>query len=117
VSNLNDRPILLRNDGGNKGNNWITVDPRLKFSTGIREAIGARVIVTTGTLKQVEDLIPTRGYMSQGDPRLHFGLGHAAAADEIEIRWPDGEVEKQQHVKANQFLKLVHEAKATGVKR
>jgi hypothetical protein len=114
VVNLNDSPKLLRNDGGNR-NNWLTVDAKLKFPTGTRDAIGARVTVTTGKLKQIEDLIPSRGYMSQGDPRLHFGLEKAAYADLVEIRWPDGAVEKYEKVKANQFLKLVHEAKATKV--
>ena len=115
VVNLNDSPKLLRNDGGNR-NNWITVDAKLRFPTGQRDAIGARVTVTTGALKQIEDLMPTRGYLSQGDPRLHFGLGKAAYADLVEIRWPDGAVEKYEKVKANQFLRLVHEAKATKVK-
>ena len=115
VVNLNDSPKLLRNDGGNR-NNWITVDAKLRFPTGQRDAIGARVTVTTGALKQIEDLMPTRGYLSQGDPRLHFGLGKAPYADQVEIRWPDGAVEKYEKVKANQFLRLVHEAKATKVK-
>jgi hypothetical protein len=30
------------------------------------------------------------GYLSASDPRLHFGLGTAAAVDRIEIRWPSG---------------------------
>jgi len=117
ISNLNDRAILLRNDGGSRTNNWLTVDARLKFPTGTRDAIGSRVTVTAGSLKQVEDLIPARGYMSQGDPRLHFGLGKAQFADSVEIRWPDGKTEKLEHVKANQFLKLVHEASVSGGKR
>lgn len=117
ISNLNDRPILLRNDGGDKLNNWLTVDAKLQFPTGTRDAIGARVTVTTGSQKQVEDLIPSRGYMSQGDPRLHFGLGKAQVADSVEIRWPDGTVEKMEKVKANQFLRLVHKTSASGVKR
>ncbi len=117
ISNLNDSPILLRNDGGNRVNNWLTVDARLKFPTGQREAIGARVTVTTGAIKQIQDLVPMRGYMSQGDPRVHFGLGKAQYADSVEIRWPDGVVEKMDHVKANQFLQLTHDAKVNGVKR
>jgi hypothetical protein len=116
IVNLNDNAVLLRNDGGNKLNNWLTVDARLKFPTGTRDANGARVTVTTGALKQIEDLVPTRGYLSQGDPRLHFGLGKAEYADSVEIRWPDGAVEKLEKVKANQFLKLVREAKAVKVK-
>ncbi|MFN7992437.1 MAG: CRTAC1 family protein [Bryobacteraceae bacterium] len=116
VSNLNGHPILLRNDGGNQGNHWLTVELKLKFPTGLRDAYGGRVVVTTGSLKQIEDLVPARGYMSQGDPRLHFGLGKAGAADSVEIRWPDGAVEKLENVKANQFLRREHEAKVNGVK-
>jgi hypothetical protein len=116
VVNLNDSAKLLRNDGGNR-NNWLAVEAKLKFPTGTRDAIGARVTVTTVSLRQIEDLIPVRGYLSQSDPRLHFGLGKAAYADSVEIRWPDGSVEKLEKVKANQFLKLVHEANTRGVKR
>ena len=116
VANLNDRPILLRNDGGNTANHWLTVDAKLKFPTSVRDAIGARVTVTTGPLRQIEDLVPSRGYMSQGDPRLHFGLGKSSQADSVEIRWPDGVTEKLENVKANQFVKLLHEAGTNGVK-
>ena len=117
IINLNDYPKLLRNDGGNKVNNWLVIDARLKFPTGTRDANGARVTVTTGSLKQIQDLVPARGYLSQGDPRLHFGLGKAEYADSVEIRWPDGAVERLEKVKANQILKLVREAKAVRVKQ
>ena len=112
VVNLNDSAKLLRNDGGNRGN-WLSVEAKLKFPTGARDAIGARVTVTTGSLRQIEDLVPVRGYLGQGDSRLHFGLGEAAFADSVEIRWPDGTVEKHEKVRANQFLKYAREAKVT----
>ncbi len=108
VVNLNDYPNLLRNDGGNR-NNWITVDARLVFPTGERTAIGARVTVEANGVKQIADLVPMTGYLSQNDPRLHFGLGRAASADRITIRWPDGSVETLKNVKANQVLKLRRE--------
>jgi hypothetical protein len=108
VVNLNDSPNLLRNDGGNR-NHWLKVEARLKFPTGTRHAIGARVTVTTGDLRQIEDLLPTSGYLGQADPRLHFGIGKAKVVDEVEIRWPDGVVEKRHKVKVNQTLKLTHE--------
>jgi hypothetical protein len=113
VNNLNDKAHLLRNDGRNRAN-WLTVEPVLKFPTGARDAIGARVVVTTGVLRQIEDVNPVRGYLSQGDARLSFGLGKAAAADSVEIRWPDGTVEKHTNVKANQFVKYTHDARTGG---
>jgi hypothetical protein len=115
VANLNDVPNLLRNDGGNR-NHWLRVEARLKFPTGTRHAIGARVTVTTGDLRQIEDLVPTRGYLGQADPRLHFGIGKAAVVDVVEIRWPDGVVEKLHNVKANQTLRLTHEPQPASTK-
>ncbi|HFB98829.1 MAG TPA: hypothetical protein ENJ62_06785, partial [Bryobacterales bacterium] len=45
----------------------------------------------------------------QNDHRLHFGLGRAAAARSVKIRWPDGAVETFENVRANQVLKLRRE--------
>jgi enediyne biosynthesis protein E4 len=108
LNNLNDDARILRNDGGNR-NRWLIVEPRLRFATGERAAIGARVVVTTGNLKQVEDVNPVRGYMSQGDHRLHFGLKDAERAD-VEIRWPGGKVERFSGVRANQIVRYTQDA-------
>ncbi|MBN2131454.1 MAG: CRTAC1 family protein [Sedimentisphaerales bacterium] len=103
VVNLNDSPRLLRNDGGNK-NHWLMVE--LWLAGGKRLALGARVTVTTGTLVQIQDAIPVRGYLSQGDHRCHFGLGDAEKADVVEIRWPDATTTVLRDVKADQILKV-----------
>ena len=108
--NLNDDAKLLRNDGGSR-QPWLMIDARLKFPTGSRAAVGARVTVTTGALTQIDDVNPVRGYLSQSDPRLHFGLAGADHAT-VEIRWPDGKVERLEAVKANQILTREHPAVA-----
>ncbi len=108
VNNLNGPAKLLRNDGGNK-KNWLMVSARRPG--GKSDALGARVTVTAGGLTQIRDLIPVRGYLSQSDPRLHFGLGQAKKADRVEIRWPDGRTTQLKDVPANQFLKVVQPAK------
>jgi hypothetical protein len=105
--NLNDRARVLRNGGAK--NNWLAVIARLP--NGKTDAIGARVTVTTGSLVQIQDLIPVVGYLSQSDPRPHFGLGKAKQADKVEIRWPDGTVTQLNDVKANQFMKAVKPSK------
>jgi hypothetical protein len=109
VVNLNDHAKLLRNDGGNK-KSWLEVEARLKFSTGSRTAIGARVTVTANGMKLMDDVNPVRGYLSQGDARLHFGLGAATKADSVEIRWPDGKTERMENVPVNRILKVEHAA-------
>jgi hypothetical protein len=50
------------------------------------------------------------GYLSQSDPRVHFGLGKAKSADWIEIRWPDRSVQRIEGVAANQILTVVQGA-------
>src|SRR6266571_3052280 len=85
ILNMNDPPSLLRNDGGNK-NNWIKI--KLVGTKCNRSAIGARVRVVTGKHSQMDEVHTGTSVMSQGDLRLHFGLGKAAKADLIEVRWP-----------------------------
>jgi hypothetical protein len=97
-------PHLLRNEGGT-GNHWIKVDARL--SGGKRTALGARVTVVAGERTQLQDVIPVNGYLSQGDPRVHFGLGAADEAERVEIRWPDGSTETLTQVPADQILTVV----------
>jgi len=106
VVNLNDSAKLLRNDGGNR-NNWLTLEARLPG--GKVDAIGARVTVKTGSLVQIHDLVPVTGYLSQADPRPHFGLGKSPMADLVEIRWPDGRVTQLRDVRARQILSVVQE--------
>jgi hypothetical protein len=107
VVNLNAPAKLLRNDGGT-GNNWLTVEARL--AGGRSDAIGAKVTVTTGSKRQVRDVVAVMGYLSQSDPRVHFGLGKAKSADWIEIRWPDRSVQRIEGVAANQILTVVQDA-------
>lgn len=108
VCNLNDYARLLRNEGGNR-NNWLRVE--VKRPNGKTDAIGARVTVLVGSLRQVEDVVAVKGYLSQSDPRLHFGLGQASKADVVEIRWPGGKVQQFKDVSANQSFKVVQDGR------
>jgi hypothetical protein len=101
---MNDLPSLLRNDGGNK-QNWIKI--KLIGTKCNRTAIGARVRVVTGTHAQMDEVHSGSSVMSQGDLRLHFGLGKAQTADLIEVKWPTTQkVERFTQVKANQILSI-----------
>jgi hypothetical protein len=101
VLNLNARPRLLRNDGGNRAN-WLMIEAVGTHSN--RDAIGTRVRVTAGGVTQTREVRSSSGYLSQSDHRLHYGLGAHATADRIEIRWPDGAVQVLEGTPANQVL-------------
>jgi hypothetical protein len=107
VVNLNAPAKLLRNDGGNN-NNWVTVEAKL--AGGKRDALGARVTVASGSKRQVREVSAVSGYLSQSDPRVHFGLGKVKSVDWIEIRWPDRSVQRIKDVAANQILTVVQGA-------
>lgn len=101
VINLNDRPTLLRNDGGNR-NHWITL--RLVGTKSNRDAIGARVTARVGERTQTAEVRSGGSYLSHNDMRIHFGLDKATRIDRLEVRWPSGLVERFENVAANQFL-------------
>jgi hypothetical protein len=104
VLNMNDLPSLLRNDGGNK-QNWIKI--KLIGTKCNRTAIGARVRVITGEHVQMDEVHSGSSVMSQGDLRLHFGVGKAETVDVIEVKWPTtGKLERFPQVKANQILTI-----------
>ena len=110
VLNLNGPARLYRNDGGNRSN-WIMV--RTVGTESNRDGIGARIRLTAGGATQVRDIRSSSGYLSQSDPRAHFGLGTHEKVDRIEVRWPSGRISTLENVKVNQILTVTEpEAKA-----
>jgi len=88
LNNVDSAPTLLRNVVKNS-NHWVT----FKLVGGPkspRDAIGAKVFVTTGSIRQRADVFSGGSYASSSDQRLHFGLGAATKIDKIEIHWPSG---------------------------
>ena len=101
IVNLNDRGAFLRNNKGNQ-NNWITLN--LVGTTSNRDGIGSRVKITSGGKVQTAQKKSTSGYLSQNDPRMHFGLAKNEIVDIIEIKWPSGKIQVLNNVKVNQIL-------------
>ena len=103
VTNNGETADLLRNDLARRGTALLV---RL-IGTGMnRDAIGARVRVTTGSITQRRDVVAGSSYLSQHDLRLHFGLGAATEADVLEVRWPSGKTETLRGVPAGQIITL-----------
>ena len=102
VSNQASRPQLLRNDGGNR-RHWLLVE--LKGAL-LRDGLGTRVVVTASGRRQIRERQSGGSYLSSHDPRLHFGLDQAERA-EVEVHWPDGQVQRLHQVPTNQILRVV----------
>jgi len=104
VMNMNEPPSLLRNDSRAAGN-WVRV--QLQGTASNRAAIGATVIVTAAGRKQARVVASQSSYYSHSDRRLHFGLGDARQVDEIEVRWPNGTVQRLAGVAARRTVSIV----------
>jgi enediyne biosynthesis protein E4 len=102
VSNMGARPSLLKNFGPRK--NWLLV--RCVGVRCNRDAVGARAYVYVGNRRLSGEVQSGSGYVSQNDPRLHFGLATDARYDRIEIAWPGGEREAFPGGAANQVVTL-----------
>ena len=97
-------PALLRNEGGN-ANHWLGLT--LVGNNGPAAAIGARVTITSGVKKQVKVNQWATSYLSNNDPRLHFGLGPLKQIDLLEITWSDGKKEVYKNLAADRYLTIV----------
>jgi hypothetical protein len=69
-----------------------------------REAMGARITVAAGGRTQMREVKSGSSYLGQNDLRLHVGLGAAARAEQVRIRWPGGVVETLRDVAAGQII-------------
>jgi hypothetical protein len=109
---MDSTPLLLRNEVRNS-NHWLT----LKLIGGPkspRDAIGAKVFVTTGAIRQREDVFSGGSYASSSDQRLHFGLGSATSVDKVEILWPDGAKEEIE-IKTRAIDRIVTVVEGKGI--
>ncbi|HUS10474.1 MAG TPA: CRTAC1 family protein [Pyrinomonadaceae bacterium] len=108
VMNMNEPPLLLRNEyistGRRETNNWLEL--KLVGTKSNRTAIGARLLLKTGSRVQIQEVTSQSSYYSHNDLRLHFGLGQNEKADVIEIRWPTGQTETLKNIVANQILAI-----------
>ncbi len=101
IVNQEGRPLLLRNDGGNK-KNWIKV--RVKCTKSNRTGFGTKVEVQAGGVTQSQEIGGQTSYMSQNFQEAHFGLNREREATRITVAFPSGIVRTLDHVKANQIL-------------
>jgi len=81
------RPALFRNDQ-KTGHHWLRV--KLKGRPPNTDAIGARLALTAGGVTRYREVMPSRGYLSQVELPVTFGLGPLDRVESLHIVWPDG---------------------------
>jgi hypothetical protein len=111
---LGGKGILLHNNPPPVGmrNHWLTI--KLIGTKSNRDGFGARLEAIAGDLHQYIEATSENGYLSQGDPRPHFGLGKHTEVDKLIIHWPSGIDQEIDHVKADQFLTVKEPSETSG---
>jgi hypothetical protein len=100
ITNNNDRPNLLLNEGGAQK----AILVRVAGTKSNRSGIGARLTLTAAGQRQVREVQSGSSYLAQNDLRAHFGLGQSDRAERLEIRWPGGATEVVENLPANQVV-------------
>ena len=81
---------------------WLSI--KLIGTKSNRDGYGTRIEAAAGDLKQIVENEPSSGYLSQNDPRPHFGLGTHRQVDTLTVKWPSGTMQTLEHVPADQIL-------------
>jgi Na+-translocating ferredoxin:NAD+ oxidoreductase RnfD subunit len=98
INSIGGPLILLRNESS--AGNWLEVDVR-PFSPG---AVVTAVLADGRRL--VRAVQAGSSYLSSEDPRIHFGLGSATAVAQLDVRYPDGSVQRLDDVPANRIVRV-----------
>jgi hypothetical protein len=82
---------------------WIGV--RLRGAAGV-SPVGAKILVTYGGGRQLAAVVTGDSAESQHANLKHFGLGSATGIDSLEVRWPDGRVQRLESPEINRYHEL-----------
>ena len=103
VSNANDPADVLRND--TVGGSYLSI--QLVGVGGNLNGIGAEVRAFAGDVEVIGEPRSGGSYGSQSDLRVHLGLGHAAVADRLVVKWPSGVVDTLIAVRTNRTVRIM----------
>lgn len=110
ITQVAGSPRLLRNDQA-LGHHWLRV--KVLGRGADREALGAVVRLHHGTTTQERQVCATRGYLSQSELTVTFGLGEVESVDRLEVTWPDGTTVTLQKPPLDQLLIISPESYST----
>jgi hypothetical protein len=111
VVTLGGKGILLHNTPPTgKRHHWLTI--KLVGTRSNRDGFGSSLEAIAGDLHQWLQATSASGYLSQNDPRPHFGLAQHDVVDTLTIRWPSGTVQTLHAIKADQVVKVTEPADA-----
>jgi hypothetical protein len=93
-----NRPLVYMENRSEAGH---FLDVILEGTASNRDAVGARVAVWAGGMRQVAVRFGGGSYQSASDRTLHIGLGTMDRIDVMEVRWPSGRTDRFEGLRAD----------------
>jgi enediyne biosynthesis protein E4 len=95
---------LFRNRGV-PGRHFLRV--LLQGTRSNRDGFGARLRLGAGGKVWTREAKAASGYASQSEGVVHFGLGSRSALDWLEVRWPDGTVDRVERPPVDRLVRVL----------
>ena len=114
INNVNQPAFVFRNESDSlTSNHYLRI--KLIGKGKNRDAIGAKVVLSSTGQTLAQEQIPVRGFQSSVDNRLVFGLGTNKMVDSVKVFWPNGDQSTALRIAADQEITLNwHDATPAG---
>ena len=99
VNNIDEQAFIYRNTLSDTGRYFLKLV--LKGPGFNSFGVGTKIFAFSKGNMIYQEISPTRGFQSSGDPRLNIGLGHSNLLDSLWIVWPGGKHQVLKGVKTN----------------
>lgn len=104
TNNCNDIASVYRNNSIKDSASYLSV--QLKGQAPNTFGIGAKVEVVTTSGKQVQEMMPSRGFQSSVDFKLHFGIPRNDSINEVVVYWANNRKSKVELPGKNKNLTI-----------
>lgn len=105
TNNLNEKAGVYQNNSRQLlKHNFVKI--KFKGEGGNTFGVGAKVILKTKDGQQLQQMMPTRGFMSSVEPTLLFGIGDLQQVDEMLVIWENEKMQIVKNPKINTTLTM-----------
>jgi enediyne biosynthesis protein E4 len=102
----NGGPIALLHNRTDTAHGWLRLELVGDGKRSNRNAVGARVEVEAGGVRQVRFVNGGGSYLSASERRLLLGLGPADRAERVTVHWPSGRKQVFQNLPGRRWWRL-----------
>ncbi|MEO9891306.1 VCBS repeat-containing protein [Aurantibacter sp.] len=113
INNINEDVLLMENKTTELEPNKKHLRFQLIGNEQNPAAIGSVIEIYANGKSQKKTIITGRGYLSQPENKIHFGLGEDTKIDSLKIVWPGGRLQKIKDISNNTTVQIKYDIKNT----